>query len=271
MSDDSVVVARVDGLSVHLSDLARSPEHVAALRHVFHAAAVRRIIVEAAEAAHIEVCRSELQQAANDYRLRHGLRRADETLRWLAERGLEPSDLQTEIHYLLLRKKLEEHLVGAQVERWFHEHKSTFDLALLAHVVVADEGVAHELMAELSEGEVAFDVLARRHSLDAETAASGGLLPPLRRKAMRAQLQSQVFGASSGDVVGPFEISGGWEIVRVYEVRRAVLTEALEAEICEHLFTEWLEQAMAAHVVMLWPFTDSATGADPSSATGMHP
>lgn len=269
MSDDSMVVARVDGSPVHLSDLARSPEHIAALRDVFHAAAVRRVVADAAEAAHLEASPSELQQAANDYRTRHGLGRADETMRWLADQGLSPADLQAEVRYLLLRQKLEERHAGVQVERWFHEHKSVFDTALLAHIVVTDEGVARELMAELSEGEVAFDELARRHSHDAESAALGGVLPPVRRKALRPQQQSHIFGATPGDVVGPFEVGGAWEIVRVLEVRRATLTDSVRAEIRENLFAEWLEQALAAHEVTLWPFCDGAAVPPRSSSAAV--
>ena len=60
-----------------------------------------------------------------------------------------------------------------------------------------------------------------------------------------------VFGAQSGDVVGPVRTDEGWHLIKVEAVRHAMLDDATREHLKSLLFREWLtEQRGKAQITM---------------------
>ena len=98
-----------------------------------------------------------------------------------------------------------------------------------------------ELLAQFREDEADFMVLAREYSID-ERARSGGYVGMLERLKFRDEMKAAVFGAEPGDVVGPFEIEGGFNLIKVNALYPAMLNEQREKEIRNILFKSFLAE-----------------------------
>lgn len=203
-----------------------------------------RLIAEEARREGLSISDEELQRAADAFRQAHGLHRAADTQNWFAERRLDVEGFQALVEMPLLRRKLAERVVGSQVERYFAENRVNFDRARLAQIVVEREGVAVELLTQLVEDGADFAALARKHSTDRATGQAGGSLGIVARKSLSPAVEAAVFGARSGDAVGPFKTAHGFHVLKVEEILPAQLDERTTEAIRERLFEEWLRQRL---------------------------
>jgi parvulin-like peptidyl-prolyl isomerase len=60
---------------------------------------------------------------------------------------------------------------------------------------------------------------------------------------MEAAVEASVFGASGGQVIGPFKLSLGWTLFKIEEINRASLDDAMRETIKNQIFDEWLSEA----------------------------
>jgi len=61
---------------------------------------------------------------------------------------------------------------------------------------------------------------------------------------MEAAVESAVFGAQPGNVVGPFKLEDGWHLIKVELLHRANLDDALRETIKAEVFAQWLEERL---------------------------
>ncbi len=237
---DDVVLARVNGQAIALGSVLRSPALQDEVRRVLQQAADRLLVREACRQAGLSASTAELQAAFNDFRKGNGLRSADRTRQWLDERGLTLDDVEDEVRYRVLERKWLARLESG-TEQYFHEHKAQYQQVSLARVLVADGDLAAELLAELEEGEVGFDEMVVRSSIDDRSRHRGGFWGDFHRHELPAELAGAAFGARPGDVLGPFQGSEGWSLVRIISVREAKLDEATRAAVTQSLYRTWLE------------------------------
>ncbi|MBI1918272.1 MAG: peptidylprolyl isomerase [Planctomycetes bacterium] len=243
MSDlPSIVAVTVDDQPVSLRDVLHAWKVAGHLERLLEQAVQDRLIAEAARAEGVVVTDVELQTAADAFRKTRGLHKASDTEAWLAERRLGVEDFQTLVERPLLRRKLAEHLTRGQVERYFAENRSQFDRARLSQIVVGREGIASELMAQITEDGADFAALARKHSLDSASAPAGGSLGVVDRKKLSPSVEAAVFGARPGDVVGPFKTAQGFHVIKVEEILPAQLDDKTTEAIRDRLFEDWLRQ-----------------------------
>jgi parvulin-like peptidyl-prolyl isomerase len=78
-----------------------------------------------------------------------------------------------------------------------------FDKAAISRLVLADEGVARELRAQIVEDGADFHALTREYSIHAETRPAGGYAGLVIRTDMEPALEAAVFGSQPGKIVGP--------------------------------------------------------------------
>ena len=202
----------------------------------------RRLVLSEAKAAGIAANDEELQAQADQVRLAMGLASADKTVQWLESNKLSIDDLEAEAEYLVLKEKLFTQLLSEKVEPTFHESKTGFDEVELAHLVVAEEGVARELMTQIEEDEEDFGELVKEHSVDQKTASRNGYLGSVRRGALSPEAESAAFGAASGDVLGPFEVKKHWVLYQVLGQKPASLTPEIKQEIFTALVERWFRE-----------------------------
>ena len=143
--------ARVNGEAISLRALvqrARARDQIQFIEDAITVALVR----SAAGQLAIEVSKSEIQQAANEFRESHGLVKADDAIRWLEERGMTVHDWQEALAEDVLLAKFKSARFGPKVASYFAEHKLQFDCAVIGRIVVGSEGLASEILIRSKAG-----------------------------------------------------------------------------------------------------------------------
>lgn len=241
----------VNGEELQLDDILRRAKWKAMTAFV-EASVDATIIRQAAEQYQLHVTTQELQTAADSFRQAHQLNDAAATTRWLQAHFLSLSDWEQMLEEDVLTRKLQQRLTEFQVEQYFAEHRLAFESAVISHILVVEEDVARELHLQIVEEGAYFYQMARRYSQDAATRQAGGFLGEVRRTTLEATLEAAIFGGEAGQIVGPFKMETGWRLIRIEELRPAVLNEAVREEIAGNLFAAWLaEQRERAEIQRL--------------------
>jgi parvulin-like peptidyl-prolyl isomerase len=230
---------QVNGEEISLGSLLRQAKFAGRLEWVQAAVDAALVRQEAAERG-ITVSAEELQQAADRYRTERSLADSAATHAWLAARHLTVDDWVESLEEELLAAKVRVAVAGGRVEQHFAQHLLTFEWAVISHILVEEEGLAWELMAQIEDDDADFYALARRYSRDAATRHLGGYMGRIRREDLPAALRAAVFGAKPGEAVGPVQTRQGWRLARVEERHPPVLDDAIREQIAAQLWEEWL-------------------------------
>jgi parvulin-like peptidyl-prolyl isomerase len=108
--------------------------------------------------------------------------------------------------------------------------------------VVQEKGLADEIFIQIEEEEKDFFTAAREFSTDESTKYGGGYLGLVTRNSLEPEVAAKVFNASAGDILGPYEREGLFELIMVEEVIRAELNKTVQKKIKRALFEEWISQ-----------------------------
>lgn len=230
---------KVDEADLSLADVLRSAKWLGELGFL-EAAVDLALILRQADQLEIEVSDDELQQAADQFRIAHGLYEAGAVEDWLATNHLTLDDWERSLENEVLTRKLRDALTERHVEQFFAENRSSFDAAVISRLIVSDEEIAKELRAQIREENADFHKLARTYSLDATTRPAGGYMGKVARAELGAECDAAVFGAEPGRIVGPIKTNQGWSLIRVHSLHPATLDEAARERIKSSLFEEWL-------------------------------
>lgn len=117
-----------------------------------------------------------------------------------------------------------------------------------AHILVADEAKAKELLAELEAG-ADFAELAKTNSTDTGSGAVGGDLGWFGLGMMVKPFEEAVVAAEVGKVAGPVQSDFGFHLILVKETR--VAAQPTLDDIRDELATEIEQQAIEAHVTVV--------------------
>lgn len=237
-----VTAAKVNGETLSLRALvtrARARNQTQFVEDSITAALVR----DAANQLGIEVTKNDVQQAANEFRERNGLVKADDAIRWLNERGLTVQDWQEVLQEDVLLAKFKKARFGPKVPSYFAEHKLEFDCATIARIVVSSEGLASEILLQLREEGAVFEDMARKYSTDRQTKDHGGYVGRVTRKDLGSIASSAVFGAKAGAFQGPFKVGKEFHVIRVIDLQPAVLDEETRLAVENKMFASWLADA----------------------------
>jgi parvulin-like peptidyl-prolyl isomerase len=246
----AVIVATMQGTTLSLQELIHTGRLNGKLLPLIGDAVADKLIASAARQQGITPSAAELQQAADNFRRELKLMKAADTHHWLAANQLTVEDLENKVERDLLHRRLAERVITQdQVRRHFAEHRTEYDRARLAHIVTAKEGVAREIQSQILEEGASFADLARKHSLDAASKQHGGSLGIVARKSLSPAVESLIFNAQAGDVVGPVKTDMGYHLIKVEELLLGQLTDAIAVAIRARLFQDWLdEQVRQANV-----------------------
>ncbi|HZU97594.1 MAG TPA: peptidylprolyl isomerase [Planctomycetota bacterium] len=209
--------------------------------------AERVAVVEAARREGSGATADELQAEADDWRRVLGLHRAQAMNAWLASAGYTIDEFEEEMELRVVRRKKRASFGARELEACFAEGRSDFDRVRISQIVVASEGLALELVAQVSSEKKDFHELAARHSLDETTRDVGGRLGWVRRRDLPPELAGRVFSAKPGACAAPVAIGEGeFLVVLVHESRAAELDAATEEELRDLLLERWVAKARRA-------------------------
>jgi putative peptide maturation system protein len=254
------VALEVNGEEVSLYDVLKLAKLSGTLKFI-EDGITAALIQQGAQQRDIDVSDEELQQAADNYRAQNDLHDAETTETWLRTQKLSYEDWESLLECQVKEGKLREALTAGTVEQRFAEQRLSFDKAAISRLVLADEGVARELRAQIIEDGADFYALAREYSIHADSRPAGGYAGLIIRTDLEPALEAAVFGSQPGKVVGPIKTDDGWELVKVERLVQAELDDGMRETLKTQLFTEWLtEQRRKARIKV--PLLESNTAED---------
>ncbi len=212
-----------------------------------------KLTVHAAKRQKITITPEELQERADQIRRVWGLHRAQDTFKWLEDRGLTLEELEQFVSEMLYHEKVMAK-VGRDdaVEAYFKLNSPKFDCIDISHILTDSEGKARELMAILEDDPESFPEMAREHSL-ADTSEEGGYIGKVLRGALQPEVEGKVFNAAEGDLLGPFPSADEnlFEIFIVNAKKQAELDDETREEVKRIIRDEWLATQAREHGIEL--------------------
>jgi hypothetical protein len=204
----------------------------------------RKEIAKKAAELGIKVTDEQLQNFADSFRSARGLLTAEATTRFLQTWGLSDDDLESFCETAVMAQRVEETMAGdAAIKEYFANNRSEFDLARVSIIVVEKEGLANEIMMQVTQDGEDFHALARKHSVDGTTKYAGGYAGMVTRAMLEPEMAAKVFNVSAGEVVGPFNCDGAYRIIMVEEVMRAdVKNDGVKSSVKEAILGRWMSQ-----------------------------
>ena len=117
-----------------------------------------------------------------------------------------------------------------------------------AHILLDSRARADSIYAEIEAGRATFEDMARKHSLDAATAAAGGWFDSYYAfDRVSDRVYERVFALDIGEVSQPFRTPQGWEIAKVVD-RKLVPFEKYRTVIQRATFLEKIENLRSEHI-----------------------
>lgn len=243
---DQITALRIAGEDVSLAEVVRSLQLSGKTELLAEVARDLIIQIEISKRG-LAVSDEELQAAADDFRRDQKLERAVVTQNWLKDRGWSVERLELHLERKLLHDKLIDEVATEDAIRLhFAEHRRAYDQAAISHLVVSDRAVAEELLSQIQEDDADFESLVRQHSTDTTTNQNGGRLGLSNRLSMSPLIESHVFSASEGQVIGPFETKNGFHLILVERLISGQLDENVSEAIRQDVFESWLAGQIAA-------------------------
>lgn len=141
---------------------------------------------------------------------------------------------------------------------YYAAHPEVFEEACLSVIVVADGEAAERIVTQLGRGS-GFASLARRSSIDEESAPDGGDIGCKTRAELPAELVAAAFSLEPGATSDPIAAPAGVTVLRVGERRLRPLEETraqadqLAASSSSAAFSDWLGRALATMELDLDP------------------
>jgi parvulin-like peptidyl-prolyl isomerase len=236
---------------VSFSDITIAPEAIVnslgrelRLREICQKIIVQHIIQQAVQARSIAISSAEIQAEADRQRYDMRLENAADTYDWLQEQLITAEDWEAGICDRLLAKKLAEALFAQEVEKYFIENRLSFEQVLLYKITVPYQQLSQELFYQIEEKEISFYEAAHLYDVDAERRSQCGYVGKIYRSSLKPDIASVIFGARRGELLGPVQVSQGYDLMVVEEFISAELTAEIRQLIVDRLFQEWLMREM---------------------------
>lgn len=237
-------MVRLAGLLIDSEKVVDHLKREIKLKRVYHKILCQQIIDQAAGEREIVVDPEEVQVEADQFRYKHKLESASQTLEWLNDQLITPDEWEAGIQERLLTKKLTEALFSQQVETYFAQNRVQYECAILYRIVVPYRPLAQELFYQIEEEEISFFEAAHLYDIDEQRRLACGFEGKLTRWQLKPDMAAQVFGARPREVIGLVQTEVGFELLMVEDFIAPELTPETRQQILSHLFNEWLESEL---------------------------
>jgi len=208
-----------------------------------------KLIVHAAKRKGIDAPIEDIQEKSEQFRRVTGLHRAQDTVDYFDSIGLSLDDFEDFLTDSVYQEKMLAEVQGDdKVDEYFRLHSPRFDSVEVSHIVMDSEGKAKELLTILEEDPESFEEMATEYSI-ADSAPYGGTLGKVMRGSLLGEVESKLFNASKGEVIGPFTSTDGekFEIFMVNSMTSAELDDETRAEVKRLLKDDWLAARAKDH------------------------
>jgi len=149
----------------------------------------------------------------------------------------------------------------------FKDLKDQYDTVKISRIVTSDEISANNIKSEILQNNISFTQAASESSVDAETASVGGLVGWVKRGDISENIFEASLSSTPGEIIGPFNSSLGYQIVRVedkkiYETADELLRDndirnQLTTSYVDYQINNWYDSYMSNYnfVISYEPLT----------------
>lgn len=215
------------------------------LRPLLLDAFVENYLVQRARRAGLSINDQELQQAADNFRLKNGMASAEQTTQWFNREAITSDDFAAGLERDLLVEKLRQAIANPRLQEVFDANTARFARVRLKRILVTTEPEAREIVENINSGRATFEDLARQKSLDLITRNVGGEAGIVRRIDLAQQLGDAVFSTEAGKLVGPVQAGQGFLVFKVEEFLPAVMDENIKTGLRKEIFDAWLRNELS--------------------------
>lgn len=164
----------------------------------------------------------------------------------LKESDMSMDQLKEEIRTSLTLKKIatkDVTISDQEIKDYYEKNKDAMgepEEVHARHILVKDDALAKDLVAQLKADPSKFEALAKEHSQDPSNADKGGDLGYFGKGAMVPDFEKAAFEANVNDIVGPVKTEFGYHIIQVVDHKEAKVPtlDEKKKEIEEQLKTE---------------------------------
>jgi peptidylprolyl isomerase len=244
-------IVRIDNEEIGVDDFIRVLKLSGQFESLVEQIVRDKLTVRAGQKMGVSVSPEEIQQRADQFRRVRGLHRAADMNHYLDALGVSLDEFEEFITDSLYQEKTMEQVCSDNaVEQYFKLHSPKFDSIEVSHIVLDGEGKAKEMISYLTDDPESFADMAREHSI-ADTREQGGVIGKVLRGSLKSDIESKVFNAEAGDLLGPFPSPDRscFEIFTVTAKHPATLDEETAAEVRRLLREDWLMARAQEHII----------------------
>ena len=238
-------------IKINLSDALKRLRISCKLPLVLQETVRHQIIHNTAQAEGIVVSDLELQQAADDFRVRYNLYNPATTWEWLKTNHLTGDDFEQLICESIITSKLIKHLFEQQVEPYYYEHLLDYTQAVLYEIVFDDFDRAIEQFYAIEERETTFAEIARQYIQQPNLRRQYGYLGLRSRTSLNSAISAAVFASNPPQLLKPVIVDKNAHLLLVEEIIEPQLDEPLRNKILHQLFSDWLEKNLQQYSIEL--------------------
>jgi foldase protein PrsA len=179
-----------------------------------------------AQERNIKVSDSEVQKSFDQQKKQNFKKEADYQ-KFLKQTGYTQADLLTRVRDNLLANKIRDQVIkgkdkvtDAQIQAFYNKNKSRFstpETRDLLIVLTKSKGTAEQARKAIESGQP-WAKVARKYSIDQASKSHGGKLPGQAKGSLEQTLNTGVFSAKKGELVGPLKTQFGWYVFKVTNI-----------------------------------------------------
>ena len=215
------------------------------LRPMLLDAFVENYLVNRVRRAGLSVNDKELQEAADNFRLKNGMASSEQTSQWFQREAITSDDFAAGLERDLLVEKLAQAIADPRLQEVFDQNTARFARVKLKRLLVATEAEAREAIDAIANNHSTFEEQTKQRSLDLVTKNVGGDAGIVRRVDLAQPLGDAIFSTEVGRLVGPVQAGQGFLVFRVEEFLPAELDEGIKAGLRKEIFDAWLRQELS--------------------------
>jgi hypothetical protein len=200
---------------------------------------------------------AQLEQAAIDFRVQNQLLEVEAFQQWLQQQGIDHEMFQRRIALKFQLDHLKQTIAAPQLEQVFAERTASLAEVELSCIALSQAELAEDLQAQLLAAPDRFTEIVKTFTLQhiQETAT---LRQTLRSHQLPEPFHELDLADACGKILGPWRVGDRTCLFRIEAYRPAVLAGALQQELQEQLFQQWLVQ-QTSQLKVQFPFTESLT------------
>lgn len=231
--------------TLSLGDFLASMKRSRRLRPLLLDCFVETYLVNRARRAGITVNDRELQESADNFRLKNGMAGSEQTQQWFAREAITAEDFAIGLERDIVVEKLRKHVADSRVEEVFNSQTARFARVRLKRLLVATEVDAREAVQQISNGHATFADVVRQKSLDLATKGSGGDVGVVRRADLAPPIGDAIFATMAGNLAGPLAAGQGFLVFLVEEFLPAELDDTIRTGLRREIFDAWLRNELS--------------------------